>query len=380
MPLPLQEVIGKKVWRCLAGYTLADAKRQVLVFLEETDDLIRQAEGKEPLRTPEQVIYSFKVEDIQAGLADGIGAEDIFTRATDEEHNQLQSLLEARAKGTALEPRTAVELLEAAKRLKDPAATTCIQWGRYLNDMLKLTNREYITLVTRQDALIYREHLLKINSPSTAKMRLLALSSLFSVAVEEQWIGTNPFETLSKRIRVKAKPKEVVGLTDADALVLLGKLPKHHTLLYHLLRWTGTHASESAGIRYKDIDLDNQVIHIVSWELRQLKNPYRIRDLPIHKELLAILKRDLGKQPKDELVFPWAYNEKRARWGEGLAWRKRIGVTPKATRDWCASCLRQADVNERTIGAILGHSPSSQTGGYGGVDIDTKRKAIALLR
>ena len=57
----------------------------------------------------------------------------------------------------------------------------------------------------------------------------------------------------------------------------------------------------------------------------------------------------------------------------------KIGLSPKASRDWCTSCLHKADVNKNTIEAILGHSPMSMTGVYRSVDIETKRSVIDLL-
>ena len=76
---------------------------------------------------------------------------------------------------------------------------------------------------------------------------------LFGVAVEEGWVQSNPFFELTKRVRGRAKKKEVVLLDEADKDWT--KLPQHLQLLWHVLRWTGSHASEAAGLRWEDIDL-----------------------------------------------------------------------------------------------------------------------------
>jgi hypothetical protein len=66
---------------------------------------------------------------------------------------------------------------------------------------------------------------------------------------------------------------------------------------------------------------------------------------------------------------------------KGMHWNDILGVSPNATRDWAASCLRRKDINERTIGKLFGHSPTktSITGVYGSVDLDTMRRALDQL-
>ena len=123
--------------------------------------------------------------------------------------------------------------------------------------------------------------------PSTVRTRLRFLNGLFGVAVEEGWVQTNPFFELTKRVRGRTKKKEVVSLDEADKD--WSKLPQHHQLLWHLLRWTGSHASEAAGLRWSDIDLSSGVIHFTSHETRPLKNDFRSRTIPIHKNLMPIL-------------------------------------------------------------------------------------------
>ena len=66
---------------------------------------------------------------------------------------------------------------------------------------------------------------------------------------------------------------------------------------------------------------------------------------------------------------------------KGMHWNDILGVSPNATRDWAASCLRRQDINERTISKLFGHNPSkvSITGVYGSVDLETMRRALDQL-
>ena len=129
------------------------------------------------------------------------------------------------------------------------------------------------------------------------------------------------------------------------------------------------------------------MIHFRSHETRPLKNNFRIRTVPIHSRLLPILRQEVleetspegSAEPCEGLIFPWAYNAKRARWAEGMHWSQIIGVSPKATRDWAATCLRSKDINESVIGRLLGHSPKTHTGVYEAVGMETMRKALEQL-
>ena len=96
------------------------------------------------------------------------------------------------------------------------------------------------------------------------------------------WVQSNPFKDLTKRVKAKTKVKEVVLLDHADQT--WQKLPRYHHLLWHILRWSGAHASEVGGLRWEDIDLQEEVIHFRSHETRPLKNAFRRRTVPIQAD------------------------------------------------------------------------------------------------
>jgi integrase len=355
------------------------------VFLEETDQLIREAKGQQ--LSPEQKILSLLPQRKQ--IPEDVDAHELVEMNSREPmyldsegtinpiYEQQLAVATGVLDGTAKPPKTAEDLLTLATLLKSPAPSTRKEWEIHMGKLMEHCQKEFIMALTRDDALAYRQHLLTTTAPSTTKTRLRYLSGLFNVAVDEGWINSNPLEGLTKRVRSKAVVKEVVRLDEADEK--WQNLPKHHQLLWHLLRWTGSHASESAGLRWEDIDLEAGTISFKGHETRPLKNAFRQRVIPIHPKLMEILKAtDRGSAG---LIFPWSYNPNRARWAEGMHWNDILGVSPKATRDWAASCLRMKDVNERTIGKLFGHSPSkiSITGVYGSVDIDTMRRALGQL-
>ena len=386
VPPDCRDVIGKSTWIRKAGDTVTEAKRNAAIYLGETEQLIREARGQR--LTPEQKLVSLIPQ--REEIPDDLTADDLISGVSHEpmyldskgtlnpRYEELHEIAQGVLQGTAKALTKPEELLTRATLLKDPSAGTAFEWSRYLGKLMELTGHQYIQQVTREDALAWRASELGRCQASTVKTRLRFLSSLFKVAVEEQWMDSNPFEGLTANVRQKQKKKDVVPLDQADAQ--WEKLPQHHQLLWHLARWTGAHISEVAGLRWQDIDLQEETIHFASHETRPLKNVFRDRVIPIHSRLLPILRQEQLDEPCEGLMFPWAYNPKRGgRWAEGMHWSKIIGVSPKATRDWAATCLRSRDINESVIGRIFGHTPRTQTGVYGSVEISTMRKALEQL-
>ena len=245
----------------------------------------------------------------------------------------------------------------------------------------RITGVKDPALLTEEHARKYRDHQLDTVSPNTTKTRIRSIRALYEVAWAETWISKNPFDAVKLRfIKGQAKRKEVVRLDHIDKKVREGAMPIDHTRVYWIARLTGAHISEASGIQYRDLDLENDVITIQGNELRPLKNSFREREIPMLDELKQALSGiDVSAHKPDEHVFPQMYNHNTKRWGYGLQWDRRIGVTPKACRDCVATTLRDCDVNERVIGAILGHTPKTSTGLYGAVSMEAKLKALNYL-
>ena len=374
------------MWRRKAGATLTEAKRNAAIFITETDQLIQAAKGEQ--QTPEQKLLSLLPrreeipDEIDAHqLVQGVSRQSMYLDSkgtVNPEYERLHQLATGVLAGTARPTHTAEDLLKRATLLKDPAPGTVFEWTRYITKLMEHSGREHIEQVTREDALAWRAEELSRCQASTVKNRLRLLNGLFNVAEEEGWVQSNPFKDLTKRVKAKTKVKEVVLLDHADQT--WQKLPQNQQLLWHILRWSGAHASEVGGLRWEDIDLQEETIHFKSHETRPLKNAYRDRVIPIHSRLLPILKQEKLDEPCQGLIFPWAYNPKRGgRWCEAMHWNNYVGVSPKATRDWAATCLRSKDINESVIGRLFGHTPRTQTAVYGSVDMDTMRKALNQL-
>ena len=272
-------------------------------------------------------------------------------------------------------------LVQSGQALSTPVETSCwsnlCELGKSDGRLVKVSKTNDITEISEDNARAYRDHLLDTVAGFTARTRINYLKGLFTVAVEEGWIQSNPFDCIKlKYIKTKPTKKEAVTLNDID--------PKVYTLpqfeqFYWIMRYTGTHVGEAACVKREDIDLEAGVIHIRPHKLRPLKNSYRERDLPIIESLDTKFKSLLPKQVKQDHIFLYLYDEKRFRWGQRHRWTRHLGISPKACRDAVATILRNNDINERVLGSILGHTPENSKGLYGAVSLEAKLKKLQHL-
>ncbi|QEY32031.1 site-specific integrase [Synechococcus sp. RSCCF101] len=399
VPADVQAALGRKLWKRKAGNTPQEARQQAALLLAETEREIAVARGELTLSEQEQIdtlwgwrtpqaLLSAAAADKEEAKAEGVdvcgfeelGPDELWPRLPEEEQYRLWRRLQGRLKGDqeGVVGRTTEELLELVTRLKKPARTTVGEWRRHLDALLKCCGKTLPTSLERPDAQKYRDHLLDTVSGGTAKTRLNYLSGLWNLMVEEGWVTSNVFSGLSKRIRAERVRKEPFDVQAIDRKV--GRLPKREQLLYWIMRWTGSHVSEAAGLRAKDISLDESVIHFASHSRRPLKTGYREREIPIHPSLMVQLEMLLGGAEGETFLFPWAEDERTGRWGANRPWQRKIGISPKALRDSVATQLRDADVNERVVGAILGHTPKNSTGVYGTVTHEAMKRAICMLK
>ena len=370
VPADLVKAVGKRLWRWKAGNTLLEARKESAHGLLKTDALIAMHRGT---ITPE--LLEWIDERPTAGIQEelqqhGLTPQTFYPHHSPEDAERLVQ----RQAGVG---HRAEDLINQAIRLKQPAPSTQIEWRNHLGKAMAVAKRQNIDEVTEADARKYRDYLLDTVSGSTTKTRIRYVKALFNVARDEGWIDNNPFDCINMSyIKTKATPKQVKLLDEADSKVDV--LPDYQQLIYWLMRYTGTHVGEAAGLRFEDIDLKSGVIHIRSNQLRPLKNEYRTRDLPIINTLKEKLTVLLRKQASGH-IFPGLYDEKNARWGNKLRWERHLHITPKACRDAVATQLRDAEINERVLGSILGHTPRSSTGVYGSVSMEAKRNALDKL-
>ena len=128
VPPDCRDVIGKATWIRKAGDTLTEAKRNAAVFLEESEQLIREARGKQLSPTQKLVSLISHVAEAPADpdahdLVQGITREPMHLDdegTINPKYEELQGIAQDVLKGTAKPLTRPEELLTRARLLKDP--------------------------------------------------------------------------------------------------------------------------------------------------------------------------------------------------------------------------------------------------------------------
>ena len=365
VPRPLQEAIGKKLWRIRLGHDLSAARRQAISCLAETDQEIELAK----LPTAEE--RHQRREELLMLKLQGREAVEIF------DHPKFFGSPED-AEALAALPRTSVktpeEIVELVVGLKTPAAGTIKEYKGALEKFRHHYGRDHVLAATKDDTAAFRTHLLSSYKTSTAKKTIRYLSGLWEVCVDEGWCQTNPWKGVLRHVRdeAPAEPKTVPeGVWD-----VIDKLGERQQALFWLIAFSGMRIQEALGLRGQDLDISSGIIHIASHEKRGLgkgiKNANSIRTIPIDDRLKPWAERLATAK---ELVFP-EYLSSTGNWNTPSFWQQRLKCSPHKLRHAVASQLREGDVNEQVISDLLGHSVKTVTGKYGQTTLEAKARAL----
>ena len=215
-------------------------------------------------------------------------------------------------------------------------------------------------------------------STSAIKKLRAALSALFSTAIEDGLIATNPV----RGVRIPSAPsddesveEQAKALTRAELKLLLAAIPPRWRLFFEFLTHTGLRISEAIGLTWENVDLGEKP-HIKVREQfyrgkrRKLKSGAGRREIPLSPGMAARLlahRRDTYRGPKSP-VFPSSVGTEliRGKVAEKVLnpARKAVGLewaSFHAFRHTCASLLFQADRNIKQVQVWLGHADPSFT-------------------
>lgn len=181
-------------------------------------------------------------------------------------------------------------------------------WGTYYNPAVKhlipYFGEMYLDEIKPMHVQEFFKFKGKINALETLKKMKACLYAIFDTAIDNELCTRNP---VSKNIKLKSsiKPiqKQAYTREQSDVIKEFAKRHKHGLDIITLID-TGISRSELLGLRWKDIDLKDNVIYVRQgtvtlrntdtgqWQLLSdgLKNEYRERMIPISEELAQLLR------------------------------------------------------------------------------------------
>ena len=245
------------------------------------------------------------------------------------------------------------------------------------------SSRRPLAAITPHDIERYIDHLyLMGHKPKTVSRYVTALKAMFSQAVREGRIPTNP------ATGVPLLPSDPVMIPDDDdeaeanakalspdeIVALIAALPERHRLQVSLMARTGLRISEALGLRWQDVDRQEGVIRVrqavVDGKIGKPKTKRSRRFIPVGDDLMRdLLARRLAAKHSgdDDLVFGtrsgrpvhlkscylWLIPAVEA---AGAPWARFHALRHGAATAWFA-----AGVPITVVSALLGHSTASFT-------------------
>jgi integrase len=238
-------------------------------------------------------------------------------------------------------------------------------------------------------------------APSTVHNAYLRLSALLDAAVKYPYIDRNPAEGVDLP-SIGEVPDRTLSWQEVQRVL---ELAEHfrNGLIYHLLLGLGLRRGESLGLRWQDINWEEQTF-TVRQQVQEYGGKLVIsapktkgseRTLPLTDEQITRLRAHWERQQRErqlngatwqehDLVFatevgtptrPGNLN----RQFDLLRTRAGLSLRLHDLRHTFATLLADLEVEERVISAMLGHTPGTVTRRYAKTTLAQKRAAVEKL-
>jgi integrase len=206
----------------------------------------------------------------------------------------------------AIKPKPSLNLAELWERYtearsKDVSETTLkLNYARVTSHINKLPTKSL------EDAIAIRDHLIKHNSPYTAKRIWIQLNACCKWAKRSKLIADNPFSEMAEDFKLNnnQESEDIDSFSKEEMEVIISAFEnhpryKHYASFVKFLFWTGARTSEAVGLKWKHISPDfrtitftEAVVNISSQGIRKDTKTKKSRKFPLFSlpKLVALLK------------------------------------------------------------------------------------------
>jgi integrase len=203
---------------------------------------------------------------------------------------------------------------------------------------------------------------------------------LLNIAEREGWILRNPMRSGDPLISMADERKRERIVTREEELRLLAgcenRYRKHLRPILICALDTGMRRGEIFGLKWSDVDFEERVLTIRAFNTKTMQE----RQVSLTTRLMIELERIWEESPKvkDFLVFGFTDNVKKS-W---TSVRTKAGLPDVRFHDLrhtAATRLVAAHLPLPEVGRVLGHTQANTTYRYVNANIETTRRAAALL-
>lgn len=250
-----------------------------------------------------------------------------------------------------------------AVHYKDLAYTTSRRYDIYVNAFNDYFDKRYIKDITAVEIEHFMQYLsAKQYSSKTIKDQLSVIKLIFKYALIHRYIENDVSSFISPEKGIAKKTRE--ALTDIEILTVENSINCTFGLLAYFLLYTGLRKGEALALQWKDIDFENNVIHVnksIYFEsnnphIKQPKTEAGKRDVI----LLDCLAKKLKKGASNDYVFGNKKNPINksyfTRQWEKYKKESGLNITAHQLRHTYATILFEADIKEKDAQALMGHS------------------------
>ena len=242
-------------------------------------------------------------------------------------------------------------------------------WYRVKKWTLKKQFNKWEPLLVRKiDKELIETHMIgrkRLVSAMSANRDFDILKTMFSFAVEREYLDINPCRRIRKLPEAQKK-KQYVPLREDIAKVVLAATPQRRAMIV-LQQSLAARSREIKLLRWTDINLAERTVTL--WTRKSKGGHERGRTLFLNNDAYAVMQKLYSeREPDSEFVF---INPKTKKTYTDKHWLKKIckraGVTPFGThalRHYAATVLKYAGVPTPAIQSILGHTQISTTDIY----------------
>lgn len=218
---------------------------------------------------------------------------------------------------------------------------------------------------------LYEEYNL---SSKTIKNYINLVSSILEKAIEWGYINNNVASNINipKNYNKPKKEQEIYNNEEIKKLFeVLQNEPEPFKTMVYISFYTGARRGEVLALRWKDIDFDNNIIHIVQNKIRKVdgtkiketKNK-RSRSFVAPQVLMTKIKEIYNNQNRDDLLFDYYPATYTRMWQEFIKRNNLKYITLHDLRHTNGSILASKGVDIVTIAKRLGHLPATASAYY----------------